>query len=344
MNTQETIRLLLQREAETHEINPILPRATITKARLRRSLVVLGMSTVVASVALGGIGVARYLDDDRGPVAPSSSEGDAVTSRNEAGAPLVLITEQGWRVTYVDQYGADEGEMAFENESHEMDFYWRPADSHDSYVQDRRADAERSWETEVLGHEAVLIKYQGATDFTALWLDGDLSMELRGVFPDVDHYRAIAAALEPVDEETWLAAMPESVVPPSERAATVEEMLADIPVHPDVDVEELKSGQSVSDRYQLGAQVTHTVVCAWIGQWLDARADDKERPAREAMDAITSARDWSILIEMKDQGGWSGFLWEYADALASGQEDRVEEALSPNGNPSGFAAGLDCEE
>lgn len=314
---EETMRHMLRHEADKHQVNPTLPRSTITRARLRRSVALMAVTTVTASVVVGGIGVARYMDESesRVPPAPGSSSDSADSSRTESGAPQVLITAQGWRVTRIDQYSSTIGEMNFTNGSRELELYWGPADAHGSVVQDREASSATSWDMTILGQESVLFQYEGATDFTALWLDGDLSMELRGVFPDVDEYRAVAASLQYVDEETWLAAMPNSVVHASERAATVDSMLEDIPVHPDVDVEGLKTNAVVADRYHLGAQVTGAVACAWIEQWVDAKAGEKDASAQEAVDAMASSREWSILVEMKDQGGWSQFIWEYADAM-----------------------------
>ena len=343
MNPEETLRTVLRRHAATHQVNSGLPRTTITKARLRRSLVIAGVTGTIASTMIAGVGVTDYLRDER-PVPPSTEErAPNNVDRTDAGAPLVLLDEPGWSVTYIDQYGPDEGEIGFTNGEREADLYWRPERLHDSYVQDRRAEDEGEWDAEILGSEARFFKYQGADDFTALWVDGALSLELRASARDIDEFRALAAALTTVDEETWLAAMPENAVLPQERAATVEEMLEDVPVHPDIDVAELKSGDSVVDRYQLGAKVTGTVACAWIGQWLDARSKGDLVAAREAEDAMASAREWSVLVEMKDQGGWTETVWYYADAVVEGREDRVNEELYANGKPLGFASGLGCE-
>ena len=344
MNPEETLRSMLHQEAATHRVNSTLPRAAARKARMRRALVVSGVAGAVALSVLGGVTAATYVDGGRGSVAPSSPEERAPEpiGRTEAGAPLVLLDQQEWRVSYIDQYGTKDGEIAFRNGSGEVELHWRAATLHDSFVQDRQADAESSSVVRIMGREARVFEYTGAPDFTALWLDEDLSLELRAPAGDLDEFETIAAALEGVDEDAWLAAMPPDTVLPEERAETVDQMLADVPVHPDVDVDELKSDDSVGDRYQVGAEVTGAVACAWIGQWLDARANDDAGAAREAVDAMATAREWSILIEMKDQGGWTEAVWGYADAVVQEREDQVDEGLSANGKPVGFASGLGC--
>jgi hypothetical protein len=165
-----------------------------------------------------------------------------------------------------------------------------------------------------------LFQYEGTTDFTAMWVEGKRAFELRGEFDDVDAYRAVAATLQAVDQDTWLAALPQRVVPPEERAAVVEDMLADIPVHPDVDVARLKNSASVNDRYQLGAHVTSAVACQWVEQWVEAKASGDTASQREATDAMATSRDWNVLKEMENDGGWSDSLWDYADAMQDDSE------------------------
>jgi hypothetical protein len=204
----------------------------------------------------------------------------------------------------------------FSNGERGLELTWRAADTHDTYVKDREHEAGDAWDVTIAGRPARLIRYEASTDFTALWLDGDKSLELRGVFADVDAYKAVAATLEFVDEERWLAALPDDVVDPGERPGVVESMLADIPLHPKVDVDRLKTSSEIKDRYQLGAEVSGAVACAWIEQWLDAGERNDDRAAQEAVDAMATSRDWAILEEMRPQGGWSEVLWDYADSMA----------------------------
>ena len=326
MKTEEDIRQALQEHAATHAINPNLPRSTITKARLSRFAMMAGAGVVAVSVAFAGFGIAGVLGDSERHI--EIGAGEPTESETKRGAPLLLITAEGWRVIRADAQTPKMGEISFTNGTDEIELFWRPADTHEDYVQDRAAGSHEPWEITVAGHEGVLFQYEGTADFTALWLDEPLSLELRGGFDNIDEYRAVAETLAFVSEDRWLSALPEGTVKPSQRPAVVDEMLKDIPVHPSVDVDKLKNAPTVSDRYQLGAQVTGAVTCAWIEQWVDAKAKDDRASAKKASDAMATSHDWAILKEMRDQGGWSPVVWEYADAMANDEEIIGGRALS----------------
>jgi len=215
--------------------------------------------------------------------------------------------------------------MTFSNGQYQLDLNWRPADSHERYVADRATSAKPPRQVTVYGQAAVqfLYDYVGSTDFTTLWLDGSHSFEARGVLPDRASYEAVMAGLAPVDIDTWLKAMPESVVKPANRAPVIAAMLHDIPQPDSFDVAELTAAGVVRDRYQLGARVTGEIACQWIEQWLDARAVGDTAAASAAVDAMRTARNWSILIEMSESGAYHEVLWKYADIIASaGTADR----------------------
>lgn len=321
MNTEEAIRRALVNEAEKHPVNHVLDRSTIAKARISRFAAVIGAGAIVAAIAFGAVGIVSNLGGSTQMIQPSSGSeepGGGTDTRRDA--PLLLITEEGWRVTRADEYGVKSGEVSFTNGDQEIELFWRPANTHEDYVDDR-ADQTIQHDITIAGQEGILFEgtyeHQGTRVFTALWLDGPLSLELRGGFATIDDYRSLAETLDFVDEETWLSALPEGTVTASERGAVVDGMLRDIPVHPSVDIDELKTLHTVSDRYQVGAQVTGAVACAWIKQWVNARENDNDAAAQEASDAMATSRRWAILKEMKSQGGWSGVLWDYADAITS---------------------------
>ena len=312
MRTEESIREALQREADSHRVNPTLPRSAVLKARLSRAAIVTAGIAAVVGIVFGGAGLVRGMDDSRGGIGVA---GGPTTTIGEA--PLLLITAEGWRVERVDQQlDFDMGDTSFTDGTYDMELTWRTEEEHDDYLRDRMAEAGETWDIVLAGRDATLVQYEGTTDFTALWLDGDLSLELRGVFPAVDEYRAVAETLQQVDEETWLAALPDETVTPDERAAVVEAMLEDVPVHPDSGIARVKKADIVSDRYQLGAQVTGAVTCAWIRQWVQATDRGDETGAREAVDAMKTSKRWAILVEIERQGGWSATVWDFADAMA----------------------------
>lgn len=315
MKTEEAIREALQRAAENHRVNPALTRSTVVKARASRALMVTGVAAAALALAVAGAGVVGAARDDAETPVASGGETISAPQNTVDGVPLLLVTAEGWRVTRADQYEGG-GEMTFTEGDQSIDLYWRDPETHDAYVQDREAGSGASWDVTLAGSEATLFQYEGVADFTALWLTRRHSLELRGGFPDVESYREVAETLAWVDEETWLAALPEDTVPPSRRAEVVDEILADVPVHPDAPLRRLKQSRTINDRYQLGARATAAVACAWIEQWVDASERGAGEAAREAVAAMETSRDWAILQEMKEQGEWSETVWQYADAMA----------------------------
>ena len=283
---------------------------------------------------LGVVGVASFRDSDTG------TAWAAPLVKIAEDSPRLLIAKAGWQVIRADEFSGKYGEMTFSNGESEMDLHWIPAKYHKVAVEDRRHSAGQSWNVTIAGRDAVLFQYEGTTEFTGLWRDGHDSLELRGGFPSVSDYMAVAETIRKVDVNTWLSAMPERVVKPDARAASVDEMLADIPVHPDVDVNKLKAGERVTDRYQLGARVTGAVACAWIGQWVDATAKGNDARAKEAVDAMATSHNWAILIEMNKEGDWPEVMWELADAMpdnatvSGGRPMTIEES---------YGSALGCE-
>ncbi|HEX2129724.1 MAG TPA: hypothetical protein VHF58_10960, partial [Solirubrobacterales bacterium] len=68
-------------------------------------------------------------------------------------------------------------------------------------------------------------------------------------------------------------------------------------------------------------------------------------------DAMSTSRDWAILQEMEDQGGWSQVIWEYAGEM---RRDERQALLGPAGTetlPDGsvyelrpsYATGIGCD-
>ena len=228
----------------------------------------------------------------------------------------------GWKVTRADET-ASEGEMTFTDAARtasgpgdpgSADLHWRGGPI-ELWKRDRAHDAPLVVQRTVIGERAQVSQYRGSTDFTAIWPDGGRVLEFRAVTADLAAFERLLGSLRRVDVDTWLSAMPASVVKAAGRGGVVREMLAGIPLPPGFDAAALERGPSVSDRYQVGAQVTGAVACAWFDRWAAARKRGDAATARAAVEAMQTARDWKILQEMEPQGGWSQVLWAYADAM-----------------------------
>jgi len=291
---------------------------------------------VALALVLGVVAVVSWPKPD----SDSSTAWAASLVKLAQGSPRLLVAADGWEVVRADEVSTEQGDMSFSDGQNRLELIWMSAADHDTHIKYLERGAQASWTMKIAGEKAALFQHDGTTDFSASWLDGGHTVLLHGRFPNVDNYRAVASRLERVDVNTWLSALPESVVQPYERSSSVESMLVDIPVHPSVDVEELKDSPEVRDRYQLGAEVTAAVSCAWIGQWVDATNEGDEASAREAVDAMATARDWTILHDMNQEGDWPEVVWEYADAMA-------DNSSVPAGRPmtveEGYRSALGCE-
>jgi hypothetical protein len=232
-------------------------------------------------------------------------------------APRLLVTEPGWKVARADEFSTEYGEMTFVRDAQQLGVRWGPAQDHKFGVEKRAAELDALPMVDVAGDRASVFRYPGTNDFTALWLRGEWSVEARSLAPSAESFAATLASLRAVEIDTWLAAMPDSVVKPASRDEIVAEMLAGV-THPDVFyIAAPQSGDGVRDRYQLGAQVAGAVACAWIGQWVDARRAGDESGAQQAVTAMATSHRWPILLEMNEEGDYPEVLWELADAMAT---------------------------
>lgn len=134
-----------------------------------------------------------------------------------------------------------------------------------------------------------------------------------GLFVDDADLDAVLSEIRRVDLATFEAALPEGSITRATANASVAEMLADMPLPAGFDP---SSVAVAGDRYQAGAQVASAVACAWLTQWIGATATGNTEQAATAVDALATSRNWSILLEMQDEGDYPQVLWEYADAVA----------------------------
>jgi hypothetical protein len=171
-------------------------------------------------------------------------------------APRLLVDEPGWRVSRADEFNIDLGEMAFANGDQQLELRWQPVDQHKALVDKRAMEQDLATTASVAGARARVFRYEGSNRFTALWVRGRYSVEVFGDAPDVATFKHEIASLREVDVDTWLSAMPTSVVKPASRAELTRQMLADIPLPPGFDAAALEAGDALRDRYQFGAQLT----------------------------------------------------------------------------------------
>jgi hypothetical protein len=256
----------------------------------------------------------------------------------------ILPGTPGWTVVRADEFTVDQGEMTFSNGDQAMDVHWEPAGQYRHQVEKGGNDGEDRGEVEVLGRRATIWRYAGSTDYvTVLPPEGSNYVYIRGDLGSEEAYRAVLGDLRAVDVDTWLEAMPSSVVRPDARAATVDAMLTDIPLPPGFDASPLRNGDAVKDRYQLGAQVTGAVACGWLDDWTEAKASGDEARTRAAIDAMKTSHEWDVLREMNPEGAYPEVLWEIADAMDGGGVSSGK-GMVPLTDREQYASALGCEQ
>jgi hypothetical protein len=230
-------------------------------------------------------------------------------------APRLLVGEEGWEIERADQFSVDYGEMTFEKDGRELDIKWTGAGEFAAAVSKRDSELDDLGTAAAADGEARLFRYRGTDEYVAVWVRGDYMVEARGRAPDIDAFKSLLASLHEVDVDSWLSAMPESVVKPARQAETVDEMLAGVPLPPGFDPSSIPTTDAVRDRYQLGALVAGSVACAWIDRWVAARRAGDDAGAREAVDAMATSRTWNVLQAMDAEGDYPEVVWELASAM-----------------------------
>lgn len=287
-------------------------RAALRPTRTRLAFALGAVAIIVVAVTLIGVG-----SGGGGQQSAFAAEAIAVAESN----PRLLVTAPGWRVKSADEFSEDFGQVSFTNGERYLEMWWAPASDYETFVKDRTRD-DTNFYVDVLGQRSLTSVYDGARlpNFeTLIPPTGPVFVAVRGVMKDREEYLSVVNSLEATDVDTWLAAMPEAVVKPDERAAVIDEMLEGIPIPPGFDRSVLDSDDAVADRYHLAARVTSYVTCRWLDSWVAATNAGDDATAQEAVDAMATAKDWPILVEIAPQGGWDEAVRQYARRLADGE-------------------------
>lgn len=313
---RRTLRAVAETITDDGEPGAVISLGPRRHPMRRVLLAAAAVAAVAAGVAIvGPFDRSDHPDVSTGPT--TETTGTTAVVQPSDGPPRLLITQPGWSVTRADEPEVGEGEMTFTGPTGEADLAWGGEGYYEDRLDEWTSGGEPLAPTTIAGHEAVV--FGSGDEFIALWRDRDYGVELRVGMPDAAAFETLAASVEAVDADDWLAALPASVVRPDDRAAVVDQMLADIPLPSGFDPAPLMRDDGVvAERYQLGARVTGAVACGWIGQWVDAASRGDTVAAQQAVDAMNSSFDWDVLRQMEPEGGWSSAVWELATAITTG--------------------------
>jgi hypothetical protein len=252
--------------------------------------------------------------------------------------PRLLVTAPGWSVTRADEFEADEGEMTFSDGSHRFDVRWYPARSYDRYLRDR-AFVSTPTRSTLLGRTATTVDYSREEYATMLAPQGPVFVETRGRLGSRAAYEEVLHSLRPVDVDTWLAAMPASVVGPEDRVAAVEEALTGVPLPPGFDRTALEHEDAVRDPYQFAAKVTGAVACGWVESWLAAKRAGDVETVHAAVEAMATWSSWPVLQGREMERGWALNIEQAANRIKHDRLNHGAAGASVNPDGTGYELG-----
>ncbi|WP_408897991.1 hypothetical protein ACJ5H2_02525 [Nocardioides sp. R1-1] len=307
------------------------PEPTRTDGTGRRRLVPALAVAVAAAAVAAVIAGSGWLGQQR-DAAPSTPAPAAEPPSGE----LAVLDAPGWAVTYVTDDPKRGGELSYEyaRDDRTLEIMWRRAKLHDSYVADRN-DIGTPVEVDLLGRTSLMWAYD-PSDHTVIRPAGEeFSLEVRGSGMDEAAFREVLGQLQLIGRDELQQHLPDEAILDDERAAAIDEALTGIPLPPSLSrAHVLSTGLT---RYEVVADVTGAVTCAWIDEYVAARAAGDAAAAGAAQEALGTARDWPALRVIADEGGWSDAIWQYADIVVAGVPTaRDEEILG------GREGGLGC--
>ena len=88
---------------------------------------------------------------------------------------------------------------------------------------------------------------------------------------------------------------------------------------PGFDLSKLEASGLPASRYHLAAAVTGAITCEWLERWTEAKATGDKATVAEASAALATAHDWQILHEINAEGDWPHAVYEFADAVKTGE-------------------------
>jgi hypothetical protein len=251
--------------------------------------------------------------------------------------PRLLVTAPGWSIVHARSFEVDSGELLYGDGVHrpygpggrQLDLTWYPARFYRYMLRDHShvrtlAGHPRPVTSTLLGQRATTYAYAGQHPnyATILSPQGNVFIAISGSFGSKQEYEAVLHSLRRVGVDAWLGAMPPEVLRPAARSAAIAQMLRGIPVPPGFDPSALhfrdvpappgsdgaalQSESALTDRFMLGKSVAGAVACGWLQRWLSATRAGDNAAAQEAVEAMSTAPHWPVLLQMVRERGYRG--------------------------------------
>ena len=307
----------------------VLPLSGRRRHRTRRRLTV--VATAAALVVGAVLWQQRAPDEDGETVVAAEQEAADTTT------PRLLLDRPGWSIQW-----AAPGTMTFSDGTTTLRMSWSAGNArqdHEGAVASMTEQVERiqalteGSPTEgasileplvIMGQEAFATRITSpdATDpddvvFEAAWVLDDFAVHASATIASQAAFVDLVTSLRQVDMDTWLGAMPDNVIQPDGQRQAVDELLADVPLPPGIDLTAFRTDNAgIESRTDVAIKLTNAVACGWFDSWSAATDAGDRAGAERAVEAMATARSWPIVIE-SDVDGKFGMLpiWELAEAM-----------------------------
>jgi hypothetical protein len=325
------------------------------RARARRRWPTLGFASLGCAAVLAAVVLLSggSLDSVGGNAYPGFAE--AAVKVAEAN-PRLLVTAPGWKIVEARSFQPTDGQLYLADGKDKIHLFWAPASSYKEF--DRAGTHPRAGRqvgtATVAGRRATTI-YEphtrlGAYSQAILQPEGGIFVELEGAF-DKPEWERLLRSVRAVGVADWLRAMPGEIIRPGAISTETADMLRGIPVPPGFDPVAAVSPSELTNRFQAAKSLTKAVTCGWVERWIGARHSGDTPTATEAVEAMSGAAHWPVLLQMVREKGYQGttlpapgYLWptsiiKIANQMAAGHLKREPTQTERGGkivNTNGF--------
>ncbi|HWH19689.1 MAG TPA: hypothetical protein VN671_04090 [Solirubrobacterales bacterium] len=279
------------------------PRRSRIFSRRRVASLAFGLACVAVIavlVVLGGGSVDTVKEGGRPTYAAAAVK---VAEAN----PRLLITAPGWSIIHAN-ITAEDGGLTYSLAGHPYPgpyaavMNWAPAGLYREALRGLGRHGTVTHST-VLGRRVATFHERGGAYDTVFPPQDDVFVTLS--LPPAEH-EALLRSVRAVSVDRWLAAMPPEVVQPAAESAVIAAMLNGVPLPPGFDLAALEAEGELSNRFDLGRTVAGAVACGWLGSWSAATRSGDDAVARQAVEGMSGARRWPVLLQMVQEKGFEG--------------------------------------
>lgn len=244
--------------------------------------------------------------------APKGWHVDATEDQGSKGGSITYVTGKPRRHVHQEGPGTP---RAISTTQTNVEIDWYPARQFKAYAADRAS--EKSFgDLQVLGSTGHAITYSRTDHAVMRPPVGGFFLEVRAQGVDAAAFKRIVGELRGTDAEGLQATLPDTFVTDGDRPAKIAEIAKDIPLPAGFSLSQIHSRQT--DPYQLGAEVTGAITCAWVDAW---QSGDR----KAAADAMATSHHWAVLKQMERSGDWPAAIWDLADSLPHSTPAQVAE-------------------